>query len=250
MSTALNQTTFSLADAGAKLAAELLALKSRQHLTDAQAHPYRLEVEIADLDFLSWLNHQDSAVKIFWENRSKDFMIAGIGAADLLSVETGEEDYEIISRIEKKLSLDFSNLQYFGGFCFNPHYPPTQQWKNWRSGRFILPLIEIRKTKDTTTLACNIFMDENFNQTAQEARQKLLGLAEPNNSNNFSLLPPYSRQNIPDEQTWKKYVADIIQSITQNKFEKVVLARCVQLDFHNSVNPFHLMSRLRQTASN
>ncbi len=250
MATLTTNKPLSIKQASIMLAQKLDQFETLPNLPNRQNHAYRIEIEIADLDLLSWLNNQDSVVKIFWEDREKKFMVAGIDCADLLNVKNREEDYEIISRIRKNLCSDFSNLEYFGGFCFNPGYSPKKEWKNFGLGRFILPLIEIRKTKFSTTLACNFLLNDNFVNTKKDLTKKLFALKDPQIISSLTLRAPSHQLNIPDEKVWKISARNIIRAINKNKYQKVVLARSVHLGFTKPVNSFELMSRLRQSASN
>ncbi len=250
ISTLTDGKTLSLRDAGCKLAQELSSIDTKLLLSTTKTQVYRREIPITDIDLLSWLYIQNNAVKIFWEDRTNDFMVAGIGAAHLLCAKQTQKSKEIIESIEKYLSPDFPNLKYFGGFCFNPKTRRQNEWKSFGRSRFVLPLIEIRKTKNTTTLACNILLDNDFDDTFRKLTELLKNLKGLQSPIETRLGVPLHRRNFPDEKTWKLSAAKIINAIEQNRFEKVVLTRSVRLSFKNPVNPFALMSRLRQTASN
>lgn len=242
--------TLSLRDAGCKLARELSLIDIKLLLSTTKTQIYRREIPVTDIDLLSWLHIQNNAVKIFWEDRTNDFMIAGIGAAHLLCAKQTQKPKEIIENIEKYLSSDFPNLRYLGGFCFNPKTRGQNEWKSFGRSRFVLPLIEIQKTKNATLLACNILLNNDFANNVSQLTDLLKNLKEPQGPLETDLEAPLNRRNFPDEKTWKSSAAKIINAIDQNRLEKVVLTRSVRLNFKNPVNPFVLMSRLRQTASN
>lgn len=246
MSVVVNETLPSLSQAGKLLAEKLATL----HISANSRQAYRVEIQISGIDLCSWLNQHNHAVKIFWEDRTKECCVAGIGAAHMVGTKNGENPYELIAKIKKTLSSDFSNIQYFGGFCFNSQNESDAEWSNWGRGRFVLPQIEIRKIKQTTTLACHIMPTKDSAATLKPIIHQLKELRNPEYQPAKSLTPPHARQNIPDHQSWKTSVEHIIKTIDQNKFEKIVLARCVRLDFDSPVNPFDLMSQLRTTTSN
>lgn len=246
MSVVINETLLSLSQAGKQLAEKL----TRLQITPDSRQVYRVEIQICGVDLCSWLNQQNHAIKIFWEDRTKEFSIAGIGAAHMFVTKNNENPYAIIENINETLSPDFPHLQYFGGFCFNSLKDSQTEWVNWECGRFVLPQIEIRKNNNITTLACNIFLAANSGMSISLIVNQLKELKNPEHISSKPLTPPYSRQNIPNQHSWETSAKDIIKAINENKFKKIVLARCVRLDFNNPVNPFDLMSQLRATTSN
>lgn len=246
MAVVVNETLLSLSQAGKQLAEKLTALQINSHSLQA----CRVEIQINGIDLCSWLNQQNHAVKIFWEDRAKEFSVAGIGAAHMVDAKDDKNPYSFINKIQSTFSTDFPHLQYFGGFCFNSQHEPSAEWRNWGRGRFVLPQIEIRKIKNRTTLACNILPLNYSAEALSSIIYQLKQLQNPQYSPIKSLTPPHSRKNIPGQQSWKTSAENIIKAIDQNKFKKVVLARSVRLDFNSPVNPFDLMSQLRATTSN
>ncbi len=239
----------SFSEACIKMAEKIAALDLEGRQLNNR-EPYRIEVQIRDFDFLLWLNHQDNAVKIFWEDRDKNFMIAGLGAADTITAKDGEDVYETLSRMTKSFSSHFPQMQYFGGFSFDSRPLLPAEWKNWGRARFVLPQFEIRKTGNAVTLACNIIFNKDFPKNLKILTRQLLDLRNPPNRHPSLLAQPFHRLDIPNAAAWKKSAADIINAINQKKFQKIVLARSVRLDFKSAVNPFLLMARLRETTAN
>lgn len=239
-----------LADAKIKLVEELRALNITNRLLFHQSSAYRVEVRVEDTDALLWLTAQKTATKIFWEDRTRECTVALAGAADILTAKSGETYADFMTRLQKNLSSKFPDLRYYGGFCFNPNYPTQGEWQNWNLARFVLPLIELRRTKEGTTLACNILLTRDFKNTINHACKELDHLQMPDPRYTGTLASPYRRTNFPDESTWKASVAHIVNGIHEGKYQKLVLARAVRLDFLESLNPFFLMSQLRETVSN
>ncbi len=241
---------YSLAEAKEKLAQDVRAIPV-QRLLFNQSAVYRIEVNVEETDVLLWLSQQNHATKIFWEDRNRECTIAAVGAADVVTAKVGEGYGELTARVQKKLSSKFPNLRYYGGFSFNPNYAPQAEWANWDRARFVLPLIELRRSASGTTLACNILLNRDFKNTIHQSCTQLVNLeAAVASMAQNSLTAPYQRMNFPDEPTWKASVAHIINGINEGKHEKLVLAPAVKLDFTDAVNPFPLMNRLRITVSN
>jgi menaquinone-specific isochorismate synthase len=240
---------YSLAEAKEKLAQHVRALPV-QRLLFTQSVVYRIEVNVEETDVLLWLSQQNHTTKIFWEDRNRECTVAAVGAADVMTAKPGEGYGEFTARLQKKLSSKFPNLRYYGGFSFNPNYAPQAEWANWDRARFVLPLIELRRSVSGTTLSCNILLNRDSKNTIHQACTQLVNLEAAIAIAGNSLTAPYQRMNFPDEPTWKASVAHIINGINEGKYEKLVLARAVKLDFTDAVNPFALMNRLRTTVSN
>jgi len=241
---------YSLFEAKEKLAQDVRALNVAHRLLFNQSSSYRIEVNVEETDVLNWLANQNNTTKIFWEDRNRESTVAAIGAADVMTAKHGEDYGEFTARLQKRLSTKFPDLRYYGGFCFNPNYPPQGEWANWNLASFVLPLIELRRTPQGTTLACNILISRDFKNTVQNAYSQLVNLEAADKRETKTLGSAYRRTNFPDESTWKASAAHIINGINEGKYEKLVLARAVKLDFKDTVNPFVLMRHLRETATN
>ena len=240
---------YSLTEAKAKLAEEVRALNVSNRLFFNHSSAYRVELQVEETDLLVWLNNQNNATKIFWEDRNGQCTVAAIGTADVAIAKAGGDYGDFMGRLQKRLSGRFPDLRYYGGFCFSPHYPPQGEWANWNLARFVLPLIEIRRTPSGTTLACNILLSRDIKNTIQDACTQLVNLEGTENGFANILSAPYRRTDFPDVSTWKASAAHIINGVNEGKYEKLVLARAVKLDFKEHVNPFVLMSELRETVS-
>ena len=240
----------SLDQTGLKLAENLRAFAKKQRLffNDAKAH--RFETEIDEIDLLAWLKDQDNPIKIFWEDRTKSFAVAGIGASHTIIADKDEAYGHVIARLEKFLNPEFPDLNYWGGFSFDPTFAPQGEWKNSGNGRFVIPLIEIRRTGDKTILACNILINKDTRHVIEQACQHLMRLNNPLPSDHDLLPKPQKIVNVPDAALWKAGAAHIINAIQDHQYDKVVLARSVYLHFTGPLNPCSVMRHLRETTSN
>lgn len=241
----------SLSKGALELAADLRAFAKKRPFLFREKKFFRAEVEIENMDLLACLKNQEIATKIFWEDRAKDLIFAGMGCADSITALKDETYGHVLGRIKKRLSKKYPQAHYWGGFCFDPTFPPENEWKNWGIGRFILPLIEIRQTATGTVLAANINLkDKNIPQLIERVCVQLMRLDASPLPEPVSMPIPQSWMNLPDEKTWKATAAYLINNIQSGLSEKVVLARSVYLTFEKALDPFVLMQGLRQTTSN
>lgn len=244
------QSPTSLPEAGKHLAQDLDALKIHKLLPEIEGLAYRLQTPIPNTDLLAWLSDQDNVTKIYWENRDKSFALAGIGIADNVAIKNAQDRGKAIGHIKKALGQNNLHQQYYGGFSFDYRFSPRAEWQNWDIGRFVLPLIEVRQDRNGCILACNILLNHNFEKSKQILLKALRSLEYPTVTYAPELVKPRRRVNIPDESSWKAAAGQVITGIAEKKYQKIVLGRSVRLDFDEKINPFYLMSRLNQSASN
>ncbi len=250
MTTVVERGRLTLDQAGLKLADDLRAFVKKRKFFFNNEKVYRFEAEIIELDLLEWLKAQNHAIKIFWEDRNKEFAVAGLGASHSIIAEHGEKYEHVISRIQKLVHPHLSSLSYWGGFCFDPHVVPKNEWKSLGLGRFVLPMIEIRQTGEKFILACNILLNKDTQAIIELACKQLVQFNSQNMNPHHDLPQPLNINNMPESSTWRTQAAHVINAIQDREYDKLVLARAVNLEFSDPLNAFSVMKELRSTTSN
>ncbi|GAC1648014.1 MAG: isochorismate synthase MenF [Ktedonobacteraceae bacterium] len=161
---------------------------------------------------------------------------------------------------------------FFGGFAFDPDNQHTQLWAGFPDGLLILPRFLLRYSKKHTALTINVFLHaeddveqcfRHINDDTQHLLstiRRFLSVEEAENPQGLSLHAdvaicrddPCALPEIQDTlpaTIWMQKVAGVAASIRQSRFEKVVLARSVQVTPHtgNSFDISAVLSRLRQS---
>lgn len=210
----------------------------------------RLEIPVLEIDLLAWLNQQQSPVKIYWEDRDSHLRVAGLGASDSVTINSGMDYGVLFSKLQAHAATGEFPIHYYGGFCFDPGTARSQEWSGFGQGRFVLPRFEVVKTPQGTVFACNVLArhlsDDFFQQILDELRN-LSGTVAPLPAR----LPlPLKRTDIPKQDEWEKLVWDILKAIAGGRYQKTVLARRSTLSFGENINPVLLLSRLKGATSN
>ena len=164
---------------------------------------------------------------------------------------------------------------FFGGFAFDPDNQHTQLWSGFPDGLLILPRFLLRYSKNATTLSISILLRaeddveqhfENVNQEIEHLLKTIRSVVKgeevgrpqgsPLHVKDDTIcrgdpcgLPTSSIQDTMPAAEWRQKVAEVAHDIRNGLFEKVVLARSVQVTPQTGVS-FEIssvLSRLRQS---
>ena len=91
----------------------------------------------------------------------------------------GLVDFLVVFLLEVgKLLLDLlknssKSIRFFGGMRFDSSVSISEEWRDWGSALFTLPMVELSIINNDITLACHILKDKDFKKRLQEL-QKIL----------------------------------------------------------------------------
>ena len=213
----------------------------------------RIEIPIAPIDPLWWLQAQPSPIKTYWADREGSFVMAGVGAAHVVSGNDRFPPYgALFQRLRAGLSCAHPNLRYYGGICFDAHRMTDPRWMRWGTHRFLIPRFELLSTGAGTFLVCNAFCtngDEDQREVdiiRRELGDIVLGSCEPRSG-----LPAIiSRHDRPDGRHWSEMVAKALDAFQEGGFEKVVLARESLFEFADVPDALAILRRLSSAVGN
>jgi isochorismate synthase len=204
----------------------------------------------------------------FWEQPAEQTSLIGIGAVktietngstcftDSASAWRDLMNEAVISYAPETELTPGSGPIVFGGFAFDPLSPRTQLWSEFPGGLLILPRFLMSYNANHVTLTMNnmIQATDNIELQALKIEEDLSRLQTAIEHNS----------NLPREQTsskfsiherrpaseWMAMVAKVVERIQQGAFEKVVLARDIQLKMDDSTDVFDInltLQRLRES---
>lgn len=144
----------------------------------------------------------------------------------------------------------------FGGFTFDPLSPRTQLWTGFPDGLLILPQILLSYNGDQAALTLNrmIHDTDDIEQCAQKIEADVRQLQDA-----VENVPAPGQEEIYDELSlheiqsaaeWMKMVAGAVDMIKDGAFEKVVLARDIQVTLNDPPGAFDIgatLQRLRES---
>jgi menaquinone-specific isochorismate synthase len=206
----------------------------------------RLEVPIVPVDLLAWLRLQGNRSRGYWADREKEFVIAGRGAADVITADAETDYEELFERLRAGIAGVHPNLRYYGGMRFNHQAPVEARWRAFGSYRFVLPRFELLNRGAQTYLACNAVFEgaEAAHALQEELHEELAAMAFPDEEGVPAPPRPISREDRPNEAQWAALVERSLADFEQSSLEKVVLARETRLQFAEALDPLDIFAHL------
>jgi isochorismate synthase len=199
----------------------------------------------------------------FWARPTEQRALVGTGTATTITA-TGPDCVSSTATTWRNLQNDAVSGQasqtplaytngpvFFGGFAFDPLNSHTPLWKNFPDGLLILPRLLFHRDETHAALTINTMIqpDTNIQEIIEEITTILQRL-------NYTLTQPHNRAQAIDLQqelvmrdllpptVWMAQVANAVQMIQEEAFQKVVLARAIQLC--NAEQAFDVATVLRR----
>lgn len=173
----------------------------------------------APFDLLAWLKTQPDLPKVFWHGR--DGMEVAACGAELMLHETPRFDRD-----------NDSPAHFWGGHAFFPSNSPKDSvWQGFPRCAFFIPHIELIRKGNTTTL-----VQHAINRPLSDERE---------------IIPRYFEggriglkgdAHMPRRDNWDVMVDTALQSIRNQLFQKVVMARRSTHTSDETLNPFKMLS--------
>lgn len=205
----------------------------------------RLEIEIEDLDLISWLRVQNYNEKVYWQNRERTYITAGVGVAHLLKVKRLADCHFANHRLP-------ADMRFYGGMRFNVDSAVGVPWQNFGEIAFFVPQFEICRKNTKTFFVVNIIVREEMAHASLYE-----SLVEELNSLDFALPPTpgfedfyTERVNVPNFEEWQTQFAEIQRQFSTEEIQKIVLSRRSTLKFSKYVDGFCLLQHLTSTQEN
>lgn len=188
-------------------------------------------------DLLPVLTHpaDKDVTRIYWEQPSKDFAIAGLGAAKIFSFRNTEElqlmNEEISSCMDNFVSCDENSEGplIIGGHAFNLACKTDKTWLKFPRGRFILPeCLAVFKDGISKLVISRIVkpgdkqnaLFEEFYRTCIHYTNRLPVTLPP-----IQYIPVDKYRENPDWPSYKKTICSVIKKIKPGLVDKVVISR-------------------------
>jgi isochorismate synthase len=204
----------------------------------------------------------------FWERPAEQNALVGVGAA--ATIETNGSacftdaasawrtllNDAVVTCTDPTASTASSGPVLFGGFTFDPLSPHTQLWVGFPDGLLILPQILLSYNGDHLALTVNkmVRASDDIEQCAREIEAGVGRLgAAVERTPTITQDGVYRELSIHETQPaseWLEMVASTVDAIQRGAFEKVVLARDIQVELHDSPGAFDIsttIQRLRES---
>ena len=224
------------------------AFESAATKSERRRKALRVEVPVEGVEPLAWLEAQGMRSRGYWCSRDRDFELAGVGTADIISAEV-ECDYEELFDILKAgISSVHPNLRYYGGMRFRQCAPAASKWRPFGAYRFVLPRFEVFTRGAQTYLACNAILDEETGDLPERILDALRAMPFPGCEEIGAIPAFFSRLDTPDRSDWSGHIESLLEAFASDGLDKVVLARETVFSFDGTPDPIALLRRLSPTA--
>jgi len=205
----------------------------------------RLAVPVEKIDLLAWLKSQSHDKKIYWNDRKENLEVAGIGSADEVS-DINISDYaSVIQQIHKYSSDKCSKCRYYGGFSFYKEESREDEWKSFGAYNFVLPQFEMIQDAGSDLFICNIIHPDEASiiELARDLERISFKEADLNED-----LPGISNVTYwPGYEKWRDMINSALKDINDGEFDKIVLARKIEIDLLSRPDPFSILAVLRKS---
>ncbi len=193
-----------------------------------------------------------------WEQATSQLALVGAGIAHSLEVR-GQNRFSDAADAWRELLADaatvtevptLNNPLLFGGFSFDPLRAHTPLWSAFPDGLLILPLLLLRQQGQIATLTLNrmVTPDDEPAQCAIEITTYATQLLEAIDDTFLATPEEVSYQmtqhDILPASRWMKLVEQATRHIRNGEYEKVVLARSVEVMPDEEVGAFNISATL------
>lgn len=192
--------------------------------------------------------------RFFWQDPSKEIILAGLGKVEKLQATAGETRFTDVENSWKAIMegavktgvsrKDATGPLLFGGFSFDDHKSDSQLWDQFGDNLFYIPTFMLSIVKGQAYLTTNLMCSP---EDHLQLFVKMINERDSiiNSTVGFEDRPQeiISKKEIAPDQ-WKKTVAGAIEEIKHTELDKLVLAREMRLVFKNPIYSEQVLRKL------
>ena len=179
--------------------------------------PIQLQMPIARLNLLDWLEGQISFPKWYWKNREHDQDQEQIAACGSVL------NWDSLEKVQQDLSGFPDSLRAYGGWAFKNKLVYASPWEEWPAQHFFLPRWELRQDTHKTVLCINLIGTPEKRE--QELKAALELLCPPKALKKFPPRLTESFQHDPKLDKWLQMLSQAQVLLHQGNMNKLVLSR-------------------------
>lgn len=224
-----------------------------------------LSIAISEVDLLAVIEQDQNkdGFQYYWEKPVDEFSIAASGElerviskGDVRFKESSAKGKEILQRVHHLSGIKHPNavIHLFGGFSFFDENT-SSTWDAFQSSSFTLPKWMIIKEGKATILTFLIEISENdtLDDIDIAIKNRLNELEHITNAEQYTVKPVLDKDftiDVPGENSneyykWIDTIKTAKNAINEGKFEKVVLARQLNIRLEQKIKDTHILNRLR-----
>jgi menaquinone-specific isochorismate synthase len=214
------------------------------------------------VSFLTFLEAMPIAPRIYWESGNVEIEFAGGGAAAELYAGSGDRFAELQGKLDELFSeivIDSTAPseivpRVFGGFSFRDDFIPSGVWTAFPTAYFVLPRYQITRARETGETWLTINRRSMPFEHSESALDSLVWEFESvvRRVEQFAEQPERERQTVCIERCeypltrehWREQITDATRCMKAGEFEKVVLARTLDLRLTEPPNLLAALERM------
>lgn len=214
-----------------------------RELCDARAERafgiQRMELPLSVVDLMLLFRNGAGYERIYWCNRDGSESVAGFGVADMVESHGGSSLSDLLNTVHSRLAFADDNVRFYGGCRFDTASGVSDEWSEFGSGIFAVPMIEIIKRHDS------YFIAYNYTLGGSEYLESLMDsiFSDLSTEDRVFENQVISEKSYSEKEIWCDNVHSIISAFNSN-LTKVVPARKSLLKTKNSIDTVSLAEAL------
>ncbi len=208
---------------------------------------FRVQLPIKSVDMIGWLMHQVMSPSVYWEDRSGEFEVAGLGAAVEIRGASKENFSAVFQEIRTYLASASDFVRFLGGFQFNGTREIEAKWQPYGAYWFFVPQVEITRQEDVFHIAVNFILkaEEKLQSQLDRLIRLLNRILWKDDRQSVQITGYIQRTDVPRFPQWKQMIETALQIFRTTAREKLVLARCSSFEFLKPLHAIEILRRLK-----
>lgn len=166
-----------------------------------------------------------------------------MGVVDTWKIAGHDVDETSLRRLVDRTRRVHPGIRYYGGVAFPGGEGEGAAWKDFGSGRFFAPRMELRRQGNRYTFGMNFLPSENPVAIIEALTRCIRAMPTV-----FPLPVPLMRTDLPKRLEWRRACSVVLREIKRGAMIKTVLARRVRLVFKKPPDVYSLLRAVAATA--
>ncbi len=238
--------------------------EAKRKIEDASLRANKLEKpqfvsivkQIAQFDPLSvYYNgrHLYEGKRFFWKDAYDPFYLVGFDYAHIIEKNKGRDRFKYVEEEWKRFikSVEDNKTPFgtgnllFGGFSFHPYQKEDNLWTSFPVSRFFVPKVLFTSYNKEAFLTFNRYIKQG--ESVEDIIKEMEHIEETFLASDTLPSQVHNRDAVQHEvapEEWKRAVKHATEQIRSGEIEKVVLARELQVTFHEKIWSEYALSSL------
>lgn len=197
-------------------------------------------------------NHE---ISFYWSQPNEEFSFFGYKEIFSLPLYDSVTKNELLNDLSKRVYSNLSRKLKHPLFIGEIKFPSSKNdlmWKNFDAEKWFIPKIFLLKINDEFTITFNFLVDIFSLENTDDIIASLTADLEHNTEtlNDSEPIPIEKKSSDSEIHNWSNQINSALEKISTGKLNKVVLARCKDLQFTEPQNILFLLQSLEENFVN